>query len=133
MCNASNWNTHPPAPQTFKKLVTKFLTGFDITNILSLNFTHGNVNVERTKALATGYQILHMAGLLLPSFIGPTGQPISGAAIAEQLMVPIFNNCGHYSPLEIAVCAHVLKLCFALSPSTDLLLKLLLVRELTYT
>jgi len=118
--------------------LAKFLNGdsghFKLTNILFVEFTHGQLNIDRIKSLASGYQQLQNTGLLLNNFVIPNApKNVSTAtALSDKIITALFDNNDHYTPMEMSVCGGVLSLCLSLAPDVNMLLKFLTVRQASH-
>ncbi len=79
-------------------------------NLLTLDFKHSNLDVERARCLVQGYAQLHACELLMDSLPKNTN-------LTEHLLVQAFDHSDNYTPLEMSVGGLTLQLTFSLHPS----------------
>jgi hypothetical protein len=77
--------------------------------------------VEDSLCLLEGYRQLHEASVLLPA-LGTTAP-----ALAQHIMITLFDNAANYSPLQLLFATKALDLALSLHFNLHELLKLLLV------
>jgi hypothetical protein len=72
-----------------QQVANPFFNKYPEMNILSMDFRHSALNVERIRSLASGYMQLHAAGILIPNF---TSVPGSAVPISTQICVPVTHG-----------------------------------------
>jgi DNA-dependent protein kinase catalytic subunit len=97
------------AAELMKKVLRHMLNQPEM-NLLTLDFKHSNLDVERARCLVQGYAQLHACELLMDSLPKNTN-------LTEHLLVQAFDHSDNYTPLEMSVGGLTLQLTFSLHPS----------------